>query len=62
MGLYERFEMLAEQTTQGRKADELAPGLRRFGYQSHMVLYLPKDSGMLIVRILHQRMDVARHL
>jgi toxin ParE1/3/4 len=36
-GLHARFQMLAEQPTQGRKADELAPGLRRVEYQSHVV-------------------------
>ena len=33
LGLHERFAMLAEQPTHGRKADELAPGLRLLGYQ-----------------------------
>jgi toxin ParE1/3/4 len=62
LGLHGRFQMLAEQPTQGRKADELAPGLRRVEYQSHVVFYIPKDHGVLIVRVLHQRMDVARHV
>jgi toxin ParE1/3/4 len=62
LGLHGRFQMLAEQPTQGRKADELAPGLRRVEYQSHVVFYIPKDHGVLIVRVLHQRMDVTRHV
>ncbi len=61
-GLHERFQMLVEQPTQGRKADELAPGLRRVEYQSHVVFYIPKDHGIRIVRVLHQRMDVTRHV
>jgi toxin ParE1/3/4 len=62
LGLHERFEMLAEQPTHGRKADELAPGLRRLGYQSPVVFYMPTDNGIRIVGVLHQRMDVTRHL
>ena len=62
LGLHERFEMLAAQPTHGRTAEELAPGLRRFEYQSHMVFYLPKENGIRIVRVLHQRMDVTRHV
>jgi toxin ParE1/3/4 len=62
VGLHERFEMLAEQPTHGRKADELAPGLRRLGYQSHMVFDMPKDTGIRIVRVLHHSMDVKKHL
>jgi len=54
--------MLAEQPTHGRKADELAPGLRRLGYQSTVVFYMPTDNGIWIVGVLHQRMDVTRHL
>ncbi len=54
--------MLAEQPTQVRTGDELAPGLRRVEYQSHVVFYLSKDDRVRIVRVLHQRMDVTRHL
>ena len=61
-GLHERFQMLAEQPMQGRTADELALGLRRIEYQSHVVFYMSKDDGIRIVRVLHQRMDVARHV
>lgn len=50
LGLHERFESLAEHPMHGRKADELAPGLRRFEYQSHIVFYVPKDKGIRIVR------------
>lgn len=61
-GLHERFETLAEQPMHGHTADELAPGLRRFEYQSHIVFYVPKDNGVRIVRVLHQSMDVKKHL
>ena len=62
LGLHERFEMLAKQPTQGRKADELAPGLRQLGQQSHIVFYLAKNDGIRIVRVLHHSMDVTRHV
>ena len=61
-GLHEGFEALAQHPMQGRKSDELAPGLRRFEYQSHIVFYVLKDKGIRIVRVLHQSMDVKRHL
>lgn len=56
------FEILAENPQLGRSAAELAPDLKRFEYQSHVVFYKPKDTDILIVRILHQRMDFKRHL
>lgn len=61
-GLNNCFEILAENPQLGRSADELAPDLRRHEHQSHVVFYVPGDTGILIVRILHQRMDFKRHL
>ena len=61
-GLRERFETLAENPMHGRSASELSPGLRRLEYQSHVVFYVPKDKGIRIVRVLHQSMDVKRHV
>lgn len=61
-GLKNCFETLAENPQLGRSADGLAPNLRRYEHQAHVVFYLPEDSGILIVRILHQRMDYKRHL
>jgi len=61
-GLRARFDMLAEHPLHGRSDEALAPGLRRSEYESHIVFYMPQDDGILIVRVLHQRMDVGRHL
>lgn len=46
----------------GRSASELSSGLRRLEYQSHVVFYVPRDKGIWIVRVLHQSMDVKRHV
>ncbi len=61
-GLHGRFETLAENPMHGRGAGELAPGLRRLEYQSHVVFYAPKGTGVRIVRVLHQSMDMKRHV
>ena len=58
----ERFQSLAEQPAQGRQADAFARGLRRWEYQSHIIFYMPVGQGIRIVRVLHQRMDVSRHV
>lgn len=60
-GLKACFEQLAENPRMGRRAEHLAKHLRRFEHQSHVVFYQPKTDGLLIVRILHSRMDVARY-
>lgn len=62
LGLHEHFAALAEQPMQGRSAQEFAANLRRFEYQSHIVFYVPKKQGVRIVRVLHQSMDIKRHL
>ena len=61
-GLNNCFDILADNPQLGRSAAELAPNLKRFEYQSHVVFYVPRDTGILIVRILHQRMDFIRHI
>ncbi len=61
-GLERCFETLAENPLLGRSAEELAPDLRRFEHQAHVVFYKPEDWGVLVVRVLHESMDVPRHL
>ena len=56
------FEYLAENPRLGRSAESLAPGLRRFEHRSHAIFYAGERSGVLIVRILHTRMNIGRHL
>ena len=60
-GLLRCFEFLAESPAAGSRAERLAPGLRRYPYRSHGVFYIPEDSGVLVVRVLHERMDAPRH-
>ena len=45
-GLHERFKPPAEHPTHGRNSHDLAPGLRHFKYQSHIVFYLPGNKGV----------------
>ncbi len=56
------FEQLADNRGLGRPAEQLSAGLRRFEYRSHIIFYQAVGSDVLIVRVLHYRMDVRRHL
>ena len=56
------FAKLADHPTMGRRAEQLAKGLRRFEHGSHIVFYVPTDDGVLVVRVLHYRMDAGRHV
>lgn len=54
--LEDGFQLLASHSSIGRACDVLQAGLRKFEIGSHVVFYLPEPNGVLIVRVLHQRM------
>ena len=46
----------------GKPYDEIYPGLRAYHVRRHMLFYIRNEYGRaLIVRILHEKMDYARH-
>ena len=61
-GLHDRFHDLAQHPMLGRSADRIRKDLRRYEYRSHVVFYVPRDEDILVVRVLHEAMDVRRHL
>jgi toxin ParE1/3/4 len=61
-GLHARFKEVARFPHLGRPRDELAPGYRSIVQGSHVVFYRTTDRDLIIVRILHGRMDPDRHL
>jgi toxin ParE1/3/4 len=54
------FQLLADSPGLGRACDLIAPGIRRFEQGKHVIFYKPDRSGILVSRILHQRMLPAR--
>jgi toxin ParE1/3/4 len=56
----ECFSTLSKNPMLGRGAEGLAPKLRRYEFRSHVVFYVPEDSGILVVRVLHASMDASR--
>ena len=56
--LDEQFRLLAAQPMMGRARDELAPGVRSFPFGRHVVLYVPLDDGIDVVRVLHGARDI----
>ena len=59
--LHECCRRLAGNPGLGRSAESLAPGLRRYEFRSHVVFYLAESPELVIVRVLHSRMDAQRH-
>lgn len=57
-----RFLMLAAQPSLGRDFGDIHPGVLRANQRSHAIYYRSAADGILILRILHQKRDPARHL
>jgi toxin ParE1/3/4 len=53
--------MLAGDPELGRVCDDVRPGLRRMECGRHVVFYREEAGGILVSRILHQRMLPERH-
>ena len=54
--------MLADNPALGRTCDDVRPGLRRMESGRHVVFYREDAGGILVSRILHQRMLPERHV
>ncbi|MFK7845626.1 MAG: type II toxin-antitoxin system RelE/ParE family toxin [Rhodothermales bacterium] len=61
--LDEAFKLLARQPEIGTDAYEIRPKYRKYAQGSHTIFYRPgTDSKIVVIRILHNSMDVERHL
>jgi toxin ParE1/3/4 len=49
-------QMLGDNPALGRVGDDVRPGLRRMEHGRHVVFYRETAGGILVSRILHQRM------
>ena len=49
------FSLLAENPHMGRRADRIAPGVRRHEHGSHVILYREEKGGVLILAVAHGR-------
>ncbi|MGN7246933.1 type II toxin-antitoxin system RelE/ParE family toxin [Janibacter anophelis] len=56
------IEWVAEDPGRGRSREEVRTGYHSYAVGSHVVFYLQRSSHVEVVRVLHQRMDVGRHL
>ena len=61
LGLHEKFGLLADNQSWGNDYDFISPGLYRYEYRSHSIYYRSSGDLILIVRILGNRQDPARH-
>lgn len=62
VALKECIELLADNPEIGHSAEDILPEYLRFPYESHIIFYKQLTSSILVVRILHHRMDAELHL
>ena len=60
--LNDSFEFLKDNPERGRPCDYVREGYRKHYVGKHIVFYRKTSTGVDIVRILHQRMDLEQHL
>lgn len=56
------LELLSENPGMGTSAENVRAGYRRFPHESHVVFYRASPQGILVVRVLHKRMDLSQHI
>ena len=61
-GLQETFGLLIQFPQLGRPIDHIRAGYHRLDHGRHAIFYRHQPDGILIVRILHQRMNAGDHL
>jgi toxin ParE1/3/4 len=54
-------QTLSDNPALGRSNEEIRPGLRRHEHAKHVIFYRQELDGILIVRILHQKMLPEKH-
>ncbi|MCP4488926.1 MAG: type II toxin-antitoxin system RelE/ParE family toxin [Gammaproteobacteria bacterium] len=59
----EAFKLLTRQSKIGKDASDIKPGYRKYNQGSHIIFYRAgTESRIVVTRILHNNMDVERHL
>ncbi|MCJ9673539.1 MULTISPECIES: type II toxin-antitoxin system RelE/ParE family toxin [unclassified Neorhizobium] len=61
-GIRDFCRALSSGERSGRKIDEIKRGYQSLAYQSHFIIYREASKKISIVRVLHQRMNLDRHL
>lgn len=62
LDINQTFQFLAENPFAGRERTEFNPPVRIHPHGRHLIIYTIEDSCILIVRVLHQKMDVLHYL
>lgn len=56
------IERIAADPQRGRTCSDIRDGYRRYSIGSHLIFYTQGPNRVDVIRIVHQRMDIGRHL
>ncbi len=60
--LHDAFQSLADRPLRCHERTEYTPPVRIHRHDHHLIVYLQSDTGIFIVRVLHERMDIEAQL
>ena len=58
LALEERFFLLADQPSLGRRIDHIREGYLRWDHESHSIFYKTTRDGIIVMRVLHAMRDM----
>lgn len=61
-GLNDTFEVLSQNPMIATERQDFQPPVRIHTHERHLIVYVIDDDGILIIRVLHQSMNVPGHL
>lgn len=61
-GLDTAINRLADAPLICREREELEPPVRILHHASHLIVYFTTEDGIVVIRVLHENMDVEQHL
>ena len=56
------FQLLSETPLMSRERHEFIPPVRIHHHGRHLVIYITDNASILIIRVLHDSMEIKRHL
>ena len=62
ISLKECLDLLTLNPDMGNNAEDILPNYLRFPHEGHIIFYKISSASILIVRILHKRMDAKKHM
>ncbi len=60
--LHRAMQLIAADPRRWRSCDDIRSGYFKYAAGSHVLFFKQHESGIVVIRVLHQNMDFERHL